>query len=137
MVLFFTFVFNAAASLLQNGGIVWGSDTIKVRLVAATVVPAIDDTSMTGYTAVGTDQTLASKTQTNDTTTDRTVYGAANALYSSPGTGSEFATAVVYQFVTDDAGSTPIFSLAVFPTVTTGAALTLTFDSAGVGYTQQ
>jgi hypothetical protein len=134
---FFTFLFNAAATDLQDGTIVWGSSTIKARLVDASVVPAINDTAMTGYTAVGTDQTLGSKTQTNDTANDRTVYDAADAVYASPGTGSEFATVVIYKFITDDAHSLPIFSLAVTPTITAGTSLTVVFDSTGVGFTQQ
>jgi hypothetical protein len=137
-----SFVNNKGSFGLQgaSGGtaIVWGSDTIKARLVASSVTPDKDDTSMTGYTAIGTDQTLANKTQTNDTTNDRTVYdNTVDPVWSAVAGGSTIGWIVVYKFVSNDAGSTPIFVADVTDTPTNGSDVTWTIAATGIGYTQQ
>lgn len=115
----------------------WSSDTIKARLVASSVTPTKDDTSMTGYTAIGTDQTLGSKTFTEDTTNDRIVYDAADPTWTAVAGGSTVGWVVVYKFVTNDAGSTPIFVIDITDTPTNGGDITITFASTGIGYLQQ
>jgi hypothetical protein len=131
------FTTNRGARDLQNNTIVWASDTIKARLVASSFTPNKDDTSMTGYTAIGTDQTLASKTFTEDTTNDRIVYDAADPSWTAVAGGSTVGWVVVFKFVSNDAGSTPIFVIDVTDTATNGGNIGVTFDATGIGYTQQ
>lgn len=115
----------------------WSADTIKARLVPTSVTPTKDDTSMTGLTAIGTDQTLGSKTFTEDTTNDRIVYDAADPTFPAVAGGSTVGWCVVYKFVTNDAGSTPIFVIDLTDTPTNGGDITVQFASTGIGYLQQ
>lgn len=130
-----TFVFDVGAFSLQGQGtpIVWGSDTIKIRLVDVSVTPVNTATSISGYTAIGTDATLASKTVINDTVNHRTVYSAANPTITSPGTAT-YASAVVYKDGADDAHRVPIFCLGLSGS-TAGADVLLTINVAGLGNT--
>lgn len=133
-----TFWFNEGARQLQSGGsVVFLSDTIKARVLEVSVAPDINDAVMTGYTGLGTDATLGSKTVTNDTSNDRTVYSAATATIVSPGTGDDYEAVVVYKFVTDDSDSIPLFCLAVTPGTTDGTDLTLALAATGLAYSQQ
>lgn len=132
-----SFVTNRGAKNLQNNTIVWASDTIKVRLVASSVTPNKDDTAMTGYTAIGTDQTLGSKTFTEDTTNDRIVYDGADATYTAVASGSTIGWVVIYQFITNDAGSTPIAVIDITDTPTNGGDITIQFSASGIFYTQE
>jgi hypothetical protein len=132
-----SFVTNQGANDLTSGSINWASDTIKARLVASSVTPNKDDTSMTGYTAIGTDQTLGSKTKTKDTTLDRIVYDAADPLWTAVAGGSTVGWCVIYKFVTNDAGSTPIAVQDLADTATNGSDFGVTFDSSGAFYLQQ
>lgn len=136
-----SFVSNRGARDLSvgTGGtqITWASDTIKARLVASSVTPNKDDTSLTGYTAIGTDQTLGSKTFTEDTTNDRIVYDAADPTWTAVAGGSTVGWVAIYKFVTNDAGSTPIAILDITDTPTNGGDITITFASTGIFYLQQ
>lgn len=136
-----SFVFNRGARDLQGstGGTVinWGSDTIKARLVASSFTPNKDDTSMTGMTAIGTDQTLGSKTMTEDTTNDRIVYDAADPTWTAVAGGSTVGNVVLFKFVTNDAGSTPIAALDITDTPTNGGDITIQFAATGAFYLQQ
>jgi hypothetical protein len=115
----------------------WSADTIKARLVASSVTPTKDDTSMTGLTAIGTDQTLGSKTFTEDTTNDRIVYDAADPTWTAVAGGSTVGWVVIFKFVTNDAGSTPIAVIDVTDTATNGGDITVQFSSSGIFYLQQ
>jgi len=136
-----SFTFNDAADKLtaaDAGDIDWVNDTIKARLVASSVTPNKDDTSMTGYTAIGTDQTVGTKSKNKDTTNDRIQYRAAASTWSAVAAGSTVGWVVYYRFVTNDADSTPIFAVDITDTPTNGGDLTYTPDATnGVGYTQQ
>lgn len=136
-----SFVTNRGARDLsvETGGtqIDWSADTIRARLVASSFTPTKDDTSMTGYTAIGTDQTLGSKTFTEDTTNDRIVYDAADPTWTAVAGGSTVGWVVVFKFVTNDAGSTPICVIDVTDTATNGGDITVTFDAAGIFYLQE
>lgn len=133
-----SFVTNAGADGLLSGSINWASDTIKARLVASSVTPDKDDTTMSAYTGIGTDPTLASKTRTKDTTNDREVYDAADpSTWSALAAGSTIGWLVIYKFVTNDAGSTPIAVLDLTDTPTNGGDVTVTFNASGIFYTQQ
>ena len=134
-----SFVFNAGADGLTSGGaITYASDTIKARLTASSVTPNKDDTSMTGYTAIGTDQTLGSKTKTKDTTNDREVFSSAAITWTAVAGGSTVGWVTIYKFSVNDAGSTPIAVIDVTDTPTNGSDLVLTPDGTnGLFYLQQ
>jgi hypothetical protein len=134
-----SFVYDAGSDGLTSGGaITWASDTIKARLVASSVTPAKADSSMTGYTQIGTDQTLGSKTKTKDTTNHREVFSAGTITWSAVAGGSTVGWVVIFKFVTNDAGSTPIAVIDVTDTATNGSDLTLTPDATnGFFYLQQ
>lgn len=137
-----SFVTNRGARDLQDStsgtAINWSTDTIKARLVASSFTPTKDDTSMTGYTAIGTDVTLSNKTFTEDTTNDRIVYdNTVDPTWSAVAGGSTVGWCVVYKFVTNDAGSTPIAVLDVTDTATNGGDITIQFASTGIFYLQQ
>jgi hypothetical protein len=147
------------ASLTYNGGsakiidrtIDWINDTIELVLMKSTYTPNKDDTqsvlaagelaTLTGYAGgfggAGR-KVLASKTITNDTTLDRTVLDAADPSAWTIVAGDTIGGVVVQKKgAASDATAIPIFFEDVTDTPTNGAALTLTFDSAGIGYTQQ
>lgn len=122
---------------MSGGTIDWAADTIKARLVASSATPNKDDTSMTGHTAIGTDQTLASKTKTKDTANDRIVFDAADPVWAAVAGGSTIGTVDIFKFVTNDAGSTPIASLDITDTPTNGGDITIQFSADGAFYLQQ
>ena len=133
-----SFVCNEGANgLLSGGAINWATDTIRARLVASSVTPTKDDTALTGYTAIGTDVTLASKTKSKDVATDRVVFSAATLLWAAVAVGT-VGWVAIYKFVTNDAGSTPIAVIDVADVVANGSDLTLAPDPTnGFFYTQQ
>lgn len=133
-----SFVTDAGSIGLQNGTITWSSATIKARLVSSGVTPTKGSAVMTGLTAIGTDQTLGSKTgPTTDGTNHRTGYDAADPSYTAVAGGSTVGWVVIYKFVTNDADSIPIFVQDLTDTPTNGGDIGVTFDSTGIGYTQQ
>jgi hypothetical protein len=134
-----SFVYNQGALNIagEATAIDWEADTIKARLVASTVTPNKDDTSMTGYTAIGTDQTLGTKTRAADTTNDRVTFDAADPTWTAVAGGSTVGWVVLYKFVVNDAGSTPIACIDVADTATNGGDITVTFDATGCFYLQE
>ena len=133
-----SFVTDAGSIGLQNASITWSSATIKARLVSSSVTPTKGSAVMTGLTAIGTDQTLGSKTgPTTDGTNHRTAYDAADPTWTAVAGGSTAGWVVVYKFVTNDGDSIPIAVLDVTDTPTNGGDIGVTFDSTGIFYTQQ
>lgn len=132
-----SFTTNRGSLDLLSNVIVWASDTIKIRLVPSSVTPDKDNTVMTGLTAIGTDQTLGSKTRTEDTTNDRIVYDAADPTWTAVAGGSTIGWAVVYKLVTNDADSPPLFVIDLTDTPTNGGDVTIQFSASGIGYVQQ
>lgn len=138
-----SFTFDAGSFGLQgaSGGtaITWGANTIKARIVKSSVTPSQTAIVMTGITKVTgtTDQTLGSKTQTNDTTNHRTVYDAADPTWSAVASGDTIGWIVVYKFITDDTDSVPIFCVDVTDTPTNGLDVLWTISANGIGFTQQ
>jgi hypothetical protein len=130
------FIYNEGAESLLDGGINWASDTIKARLVASSATPSKDDTDLsTGYDAIGTDQTLGSKTRTKDTTNDRIVYDAANPTWTAVAGGSTVGWVIIYK---DDGGNgVPIAALDIDNTATNGGDIAVTFSADGIFYLQQ
>lgn len=136
-----SFVTNRGARDLSvaTGGtqIAWASDTIKARLVASSATVNKDDTSLTPYTAIGTDQTLGSKTFTEDTANDRIVYDAADSTWTAVAGGSTVGWVVIFKFVSNDAGSTPIAVIDVVDTATNGGDITIQYSVDGIFYLQE
>jgi len=130
------FVYNEGAESLLDGSINWGSDTIKARLIASSATPDKDDDDLaSGYAAIGTDQTLGSKTRTKNDTLDRIVYDAADPTYSAVAGGSTVGWCIIYK---DDGGNgVPIAALDLTNTPTNGGDLTVQFNAAGIFYLQQ
>jgi hypothetical protein len=93
---------------------------------------------MTGLTAIGTDQTLGSKTgPTTDGTNHRSVYDAADSTWPSVAVGSTIGWVGIYKFVTNDADSIPIAIIDVTDLPTTGGNIIGPWNVAGVFYLQQ
>ena len=108
------------------GSIDLTSDTIKARLVTASYTPNMTtDTTMTPVgTGAGTDQTLASKTVTLG------VFDAADITYTAVAPGSAVTAVVIYKFVTNDAGSTPIAYLPLSSSLTpNGGDIVIAWDN--------
>lgn len=133
------FVFNRGARDLLNGTISWSGDTIKARPVLASAAAAIDKdaTSMTSVGSTGYDVTLGSKTFTEDTTNDRIVYDAADFAFSAVAAIGAVDHFIVFKFVTNDAGSTPIAKVAMTSITPNGGDINVTISSSGLFYTQE
>ncbi len=132
-------VFNRGALGLTDGSISWGSATIKARL-SRTSENAIskDATAMTGLGVAATDVTLGSKTgPTEDQALDRVKYSAGNFSFPAVASGAEVDKVIVFKFVTDDAGSTPIAVVNITPITPNGGDINVTVNAAGLFYLQQ
>jgi hypothetical protein len=132
---------NAGADgLLSGGSIDWASDTIKARLAVAGT-PDKDDTALTGHTAAtgSTDLTLTTKTKTKNTTDDRIEFSA-DSPFSWTGLAhtGDATHIVIFKFVTNDAGSTPIAYIDITDQSLTGATQAdYTIPTGGLFYLQQ
>lgn len=131
-----SFVYNKGAFGLANGGITYASDTIKARLIASSASPDKDDADLSaGYTAIGTDQTLGSKTRTEDDANDRVVFDAGDPTFAAIVTGSTVGWCIVYK---DDGGNgVPIAAIDITDTPTNGGDITIQFAATGIFYLQQ
>lgn len=147
-----SFTYNKGSTDIANRTIDFAADTIKVMLIgtataytpdkdhSSMTTPALSELSVGGYTpgfASADRKTLGTKTITNDTTNDRTVFDAADPAAWTLATGGTVAAAIVYKHLTSDALSTPIFYLDFADVPTNGSTFTLVFDANGIGYTQQ
>jgi hypothetical protein len=135
------FIFNRGALGLANGSINWASDTIRVR-PSRTSENAInkDATTMTGLGVTGFDVTVTGKTgPTEDQTLDRIKYAFANFTFPAV-TGAEVDKFIIFKFVTNDAGSTPIACCGLTPAITPAVPssdISVTIDAAGAFFQQQ
>lgn len=131
-----SFIYNEGAESLLDGTIDWAVDTIKARLIASSATPDKDDTDLsTGYSAIGTDQTLGSKTRTKDTTNDRVTYDAADATYTTVASGSTVGWCIIYK--DDGANGVPIAALDITNTSTNDLDIVIQFAATGIFYLQQ
>lgn len=129
-------MFDAGVDGITKGTINWASDTIKARLVDSGVTPDRTASFMTGLTAIGTDQTLGTKTQTKDTTNHREKFDSADPTWSAVAGGSTVGFVVVYKFVTVDGDSIPIALIDVTDLATNGSDITYPVDANGWFYLQ-
>lgn len=120
-------------------------DDIRVLLLEANSDINVDDTTVqavlaragtTELTSTGySRQALGSQTVTQDDTDDEGVFDAANTTFSSVSqAGSEtIVGGLVFKFVTNDAGSTPIGHFDVSPAITpNGSDITITWNTEGI-----
>jgi hypothetical protein len=146
-----SFTYNAGSKALQDGSVLFLTDTIEVVLVKSSYAANKDDTGATpaaseitgvagyvgGFGGAGR-KALASKTLTNDTANDRTVYDAADPSAWTLGTGDTIGGAVIQKKGgAADATAVPLFFLDFTDVPTNGSTFTLTFDALGISYTQQ
>lgn len=136
--------YNAGIKAIQDRTIDWASSTINIMMVGTAVpytfsqdetsmtTPALSELSVTGYSR----KTLGSKTITNDTTNDRSVFDAADPSAWTLSSGGTAAGAIVFWNNTNDAGSVPISFLDFTDTATNGSAFTIQFDANGIFYIQ-
>jgi hypothetical protein len=115
--------FNEGLKYDADSNLDWSADTIRARLVAS--VPARTITSMTGQTAIGSDQTLGTKSISKDDTNNQVKYLAANPTWTAVGAGSTVAAVIIYKFITDDANSKPLCVHDVTDTPTNGGDITI------------
>jgi len=132
-------IFNRGAQGLLDGTITWTSATIKARL-SRTSENAIskDATTMTGLGLSATDLTFGSKTgPTEDQSTDRIKFDCGDPTFAAVAAGAEVDKIIVFKFVTNDAGSTPIAVVSITPITPNGGDIVVTIDAAGLFYLQQ
>lgn len=146
-----SFTYNIGSYELQHRDIDFLSDTIEVIFTKSSYTPNKDDTNSVyaaaeisgvsgyagGYAGAGR-KVLASKTITNDTTNDRTVYDAADPSAWTLATGDTIGGAIIgKKGSANDTTAKPIFFLDVTDFPTNGGTVTLPFHADGIGYTQQ
>jgi hypothetical protein len=145
-------VFNEGSLALQDGTVDYlGSAAVKFMLLTDAYTPNKDHTvtdlaaaevSVSGYTGgfngAGR-KALGTKTQTNDTTNDRTVYDAANPSAWTLAAGENVKYCAVIWENVNDAGSIALFlnDFAEGTIPTNGGTFTYACPAAGIAYTQQ
>jgi hypothetical protein len=106
------------------------------RLTASSFTPDQDNTSMTGYTAIGTDVTLGAKQKATNTTDNRIQFtNTADLVWTAVASGT-VRWVTIYKFVTNDEGSTPIAIIDITSCVANGSDITLPAQTA-LFYSQQ
>lgn len=149
------FVYNEGALRLLNGADDYLTDTIKMGLSTSVHVPNKDDAlldeggaddfvdgelSGTGYVAgFGNSgrKTLASKTVTKDTATDRVKMSSANVTWTAINAGT-IVQATILKEITNDAASKPIANCELASSqATNGGDITLSPGTNGWFYSQQ
>lgn len=143
--------YNIGAVGIGNGSLIYLTDTIECLFTKATYTANKDDTnsvyaaaelaSLSGYVpgfgGAGR-KVLASKTVTNDTTNDRTVYDAADPTAWTIAAGDTIGGMIIgKKGSASDATAVPLFFIDFTDTPTNGGTVTVTFDATGIGYTQQ
>lgn len=144
--------YNHGSYSIQTRAIDWAADVIKLMLLATDTPYVFDkdhdhiddinpsELAVSGYAGgfAGADRrTLASKTITEDSANDRSVFDAADPASWTLAAGKTVASAVVYWHNTSDAVSIPIFFLDFTDFATTGGMFGLIFHADGIGYIQQ
>lgn len=147
-----SFTYNIGSKSIADRTVDFLADTIEVVFTKSSYTPNKDDvngtpaaseiTGVSGYTGgfggAGR-KVLATKTITNDTANDRTVFDAADpSSYGALGAGDTIGGAVIQKKGSaSDATAVPLFFIDLVDTPTNGAVVALVFDALGIGYTQQ
>lgn len=142
--------YNIGSKSISDGTVNFLTDTIEIVLVKSTYVPNKDDsgatpaaseiTGVTGYVGgfggAGR-KVLASKTVTNDTANDRTVFDAADPSAWTLGAGDTVGGAVIQKKGSaSDATAIPLWFLDFTDAPTNGSTFSLSFDALGISYIQ-
>lgn len=125
-------VYNAAILGIHNQSIDFVNDAFKMRLVESGYVPDKDHDTMTDVgSGVGTDQPVSgTKTIEVDNANDFVFWKCdTNPEWTTLASGDEIVGAVLYKFVTDDDGSTPIAYYELTPTPTNGGSFEFIWNS--------
>lgn len=145
--------YNAGATGLANRSIDYAADTIKLLLLdtdvaytfdadhatVAAILAAASELDAAGYTggfAGAGRRTLGTKTITNDTANNRTVFDAADPAGWTLASGKTVSKAIVYKSGTSDADSIPLWHLDFTDTPTNGGDFALQFAATGIAYQQ-
>ena len=129
-------MYNVGVNAIMSQSLDWTTATIKARPVLTADTPDIDATSMTGEGETGYDVTLTNCTITNDTTNDRCVFDSDNFTWTSVAAIGEINRYVLFKFVTNDAGSTPIATVELTTPITPNTFnIAVTVASTGHFYT--
>lgn len=143
--------YNIGAVGIANGSVDFLVDTIEVLFTKSTYTANKDDTNtvlaaaelasltgyVPGYNGAGR-KVLASKTVTNDTTNDRSVYDAADPSVWTIAAGDTIGGMIVQKKGSaSDATAVPLDFIDFTDTPTNGGTVTVTFDANGISYTQQ
>lgn len=145
-----SFTFNLGSYQVQHQDLDFLTDTMELLLVKDTYTPDRDDTSavyaaaeisVAGYTGGfggSGRRVLGSKTLTNDTANNRTVYDAADPASWLLDPGEDVSGAIVGKKGTlDDTDAVPLFFIDFGTKSTNGTDFVFAFDPSGLGYTQQ
>jgi hypothetical protein len=146
-----SFTYNIGSKSLADRTLDYAAGVIEVILMKSTYTANKDDTytvyaageisGVAGYTGAyggAGRKVLATKTITNDTANDRTVYDAADPSAWTLGTGDTIGGAIVgLKGAAADATAIPLFWCDITDLPTNGSTFTLIFDALGIGYTQQ
>ena len=142
--------YNAGVKAIADRTVDFAADTIEIVLVKSTYTMNPDDvngtpaaseiTGVSGYTGgVGGAgrKVLASKTITNDTTNDRTVFDAADPSAWTLGAGDTIGGAVIQKKGSaSDATAVPLWFLDFTDVITNGSTFSIAFDALGIAYIQ-
>jgi len=127
-----SYLFDKGKAGLLDGSIDLSADTIRVMLCDSSFAETLTDTSMTtpGADRIGADVTLSGKTENvvADGVFDDT--GAPN--WSSVAGGSTIGGLILFKYVTNDAGSTPIAFIHVADQATNGGDIDVTWNASGI-----
>lgn len=132
-------IFNRGALGLLPGGGITLADTFKARLSRTSETLSKDSTSMTGLGVSATDVVVTGVAITEDTANDRIVFDHDDPTFAGV-TGAEVDKYILYKFVTNDAGSTPIAACGITPITPFGGdiiAVVTAAASGGAFYLQQ
>jgi hypothetical protein len=144
-------VYNIGSYQLQHRDVDFLNDTIELIFMKSTYTPNKDDTNSViaageisgvsgyvgGFGGAGR-KVLASKTMTNDTANDRTVYDAADPSQYTLGAGDTIGGVMVAKKGSaSDATAIPLFFIDITDTPTNGGTFDFAFAAAGIAYTQQ
>lgn len=138
------FVYTFAKAALLNGDIDFAADDIRVCLVMSdtTCDTEKDVDNLDAFSVIDrmdganfSDKELASEAVTEDEANDRGEFDADDVTWTALGVGTrEVQGALLFKFVTDDAGSTPIAFIDTggFPFVASGADVTIQWNAEGI-----
>lgn len=132
-------VYNIAKRDLLKGDMDFDTITVRMLLVDETFAVEVDDddvaTTIAGGEEVGESgysrQTLANVAVTLDDANDRAYVDADDPAFGSIASGGTIGGGVIYKFVTDDAGSTPICFQDYTNTPQNGQAVSVSFAATG------